>query len=623
MLDTTQLVIHVETEKQVDDAIIFLSKLDWISLDTETTGTDPLVNKVLLISAGNPHRQYVFDVAKIEAFLPKLKPVLEQQRVILHNAKFDYKFLKQQTNITLENVFDTMLAEQLLLKGRKMQGFGLDDVADKYLGIKLNKDIRQTFLEVKYGDAMTADQILYSGIDVQYLELIYRKQYELLKKYNLLQAAEIEMQAVLPTGDMELNGMYLSPAKWSKAETAAIAERLTAQEELDKLFGPVVGTDMFNHAEINYRSPKQLIPALKKILGKRASDLNSTKESDLKDLLNTGIYDRLEKEGLALLPKLTDVGDKVIAALLIYREKEKRISTYGLSFLENIHPKTGRIHSSFSQLYTDTGRYSSSDPNLQNIPREKQYRDAFTAWHPDYKIIGCDYSGMELRILADLTQEPFWIDVLKRGGDLHSEIGSLLYNKPIRKKGTNGPDDPGENWELRQPVKSLNFGVGYGMGPQKLAGATGMAYDKAKELIKTFWTKFPRIKGYFDAHVKASVTAKCVKSPYDGRLRWLDGFDYDSQKDQARIRNMCMNFPMQSGNASITKHALYLIRQHLKGKDAKIISTVHDEILVEAHKDIAQEVYDIVRKDMIDAAKRFIKNVPVDVEGHISDQWEK
>jgi len=157
----------------------------------------------------------------------------------------------------------------------------------------------------------------------------------------------------------------------------------------------------------------------------------------------------------------------------------------------------------------------------------------------------------------------------------------------------------------------------------KLANATGMPMDQARRLIKDYWIKFSHIKKFFDSYTAEAFANKCVRSPYDGRLRWLDGFDYDSHKDQSRMRNLCMNFPMQSGNASITKHALYLIRRDLKGKDAKIICTVHDEILVEAHKDIAQEVYDIVRNDMITAGQRFIKNVPVDVEGHVSMQWEK
>ena len=643
---TTNITYISQPGKDYDAALTFLSALPVIGLDTETTGSDPLLNQVLLISIGNQYKQFVFDVAKLEKHLDPLRKLISDpaKLFILHNAKFDYKFLKRNLNIVVENIFDTMLAEMLLLKGRKAidlefdeasekpaikkqkkTGFALDDVADKYLSVKLNKDIRITFIKMKYGDSFSKDQIYYSGMDVQYLDLIRRKQVELIQKYSLQTVCEIEMQAIPPTGDMELNGMYLSAAKWSKAETNAILDREQARTELDKLFIPIVGRDMFDHADINYNSPKQLLPAMKTIIGPKVDNLESTAESALKVLLSSGVYTRLQKgnEGIGILNTLTEPCDKVIAALLIYREKEKRITTYGNSFLNNIHVATSRIHSEFNQLFTDTGRFSSNSPNLQNIPRDKAYREAFTAWHPDYRIVGCDYSGMELRILADLSGEPSWIDCFKRSGDLHSENGSDLLGVPIRKPGTNGPTDPGENWELRQPIKSLNFGISYGMGPQKLSRETGMEYEKAKELIKKFWRRYSKIKAYFDKHVATCMEQKCVRSPYDGRLRWLEGFDYDSPKDLSSVRNLCMNFPMQAGNATITKHALYLIRKHLMGKDAKIISTVHDEILVEAHQSIAEEVLQIVRNDMIKAGERFIKTVPVDVESHVSTHWMK
>ena len=593
MPSTATNVIFID--KNNDDyknAINFLTKLPSISLDTETTGVDPLINKILLISAGNQMKQYVFDIAKLEPYLDPLRKVLndENKTFLLHNAKFDYKFLKHCLGIVLENIYDSMLVEMLLLKGRRQQGFGLDDVADKYLNIKLNKSIRKSFTEMKYGDSFTKDQIKYSGMDVQYLESIRQKQWELIKKYKLEIVYDIEMKAIPPTGDMELNGMYLSPALWSKAETQAIVDRDAAKAVLDKIVAPFLHKpvkttlDLFANTDdeiphINYNSPKQLLPILKEAIGTDADDLDSTGEPALKVLLTPGVYERIEKEQLNLLNDvyLTN-GDKVIVALLVYREKEKRITTYGIEFLENIHPATGRIHSDFSQLFTDTGRFSSSNPNMQNVPRAKQYRTAFTAWHPDYRIINADYKGMELGILADLTQEPSWVDCFKRGGDLHAENGSIILGKPIRKKGTNGPNDPGENWELRQAVKSLNFGIGYGLGPGKLARETGISYEEAKVIIKKFWNTFTRIKSFFDEHVDQSFKSHCVRSPYDNRLRWLDGFDYDARKDQSRMRNLCMNFPMQAGNASITKHAMYLIRKDLKGKNAKIISTIHDKL---------------------------------------------
>lgn len=428
-----------EPGEAFDKAITFLSTSTFLSVDTETTGINPFAHKVLLLSVGSPLNQYVFDLARLERQLPQLKKLLENPKVtcVLHNAKFDYKFLKYNLGIEMENLFDTMLAEMLLQKGRKLQGFGLDDVTDKYLGITLNKDIRKTFTKMTYGDSFSDDQLNYSAMDVMYLDLIRRMQLQLFTKHGLEQVSKLEMAAIPPTADMELNGMFLNKAVWLKAEDQAIKDRETFQKELDKFFIETVGEDIFGHASINYESPKQLLPVLKKIIGKPAADLKSTGEDAIKD-----------------------IDHPVVRALLDYREQQKRVSTYGSAFLENIEPVTGRIHSDFSQLYTETGRYSSKNPNLQNLPAVEAYRSAFTGTTEDDRIIGQDYSGMELRILADLSGEPSWIDCFARGGDLHSENGSKLYGKTIRRKGTNGPDDPGENEELRRPVKTLNFGVG-------------------------------------------------------------------------------------------------------------------------------------------------------------------
>ena len=588
--------------KDLDAAINFLSALDVIAVDTETTGTDPLVDKVLLLSAGNMHQQFVFDVAALKKDFDPIRTLLNNPKPvkILHNAKFDYKFLKFDLDIVLENLFDTMIAEMLLLKGRKLQGFGLDDVCSKYLNQVMNKDVRATFVGHTYGTPLSDEQMHYSGVDVAYLHDIRLKQQDLLKKHGLEKVAAIEMGVIQATGDLELNGMFLDRTLWKDAETAAIAARDEAKKVLDAHFAPVVGIDMFGNANINYNSPKQLLPALKSICGAAAAGLKATAEAELKE-----------------------IDHPAVDALLLYREKAKRVSTYGSSFLDYIHPGTGRIHSTFSQLYTETGRYSSSDPNMQNLPREKVYRKPFTAKNANYRIVGADYSGMELRILADLSGEPSWLDCFERDGDLHSENGSILMGKTIRRKGTLGKDDPGENEDLRAPVKTLNFGVGYGMGANKLARTANIPIAQARQLVKDYWVKFAKVKAFFDSFVAESIANRCVRSPYDGRLRWLDGFDYDSPKDLARIRNMCMNFPMQSGNATITKLALIWLRKDLAGKDAKIISTVHDEILVECHKDIADEVLKILEKDMIDAAKVYLKNVKVAVDAKVSMCWEK
>jgi len=332
-------IYFVTEQNELQEAITFLAALPIIALDTETTGVDPHKHKVLLISAGNKYKQFVFDVARIEKFLEPLRTLLQSKPTILHNAKFDYKMLKQHLNIELESMYDTMLAEQLLLKGRKAQVFGLDDVAYKYMNVELNKDIRKSFITMNYGDNFSNEQITYSAEDVQYLEEIKNKQQQLLNKYGLSVATEIEMGAIAATGDMELNGIYLSPAKWHAASVLAKSGAEKAKKELDILFSPITGVNMFDEADINYNSPKQLLPVIQAMLKGRGKNLESTSEEALKE-----------------------IDHPAIKALLTYREHNKRLTTYGAEFLKEIHPITGRIHTTFHQLYTDTGRYSSSNP---------------------------------------------------------------------------------------------------------------------------------------------------------------------------------------------------------------------------------------------------------------------
>ena len=330
-----------DAKTNFDEAINFLSALDAIAVDTETTGTDALSDKVLLISAGNQYKQFVFDVAALGANLSRLATILNNPKPlkILHNAKFDYKFLKIDLNIVLENLYDTMIAEMMLLKGRKVQGFALDDVCSKYLNQTLNKDIRKTFIDHPFGTPLTDVQMMYSGIDVAFLHEVRVKQLEFLKKHKLEQVSALEMAALPATADLEINGMFLDKLLWKDAEAAAVSAREAAKKTLDTYFAPAVGIDMFGNANINYNSPKQLLPAIKTIVGKAAEGLSSTAEVELKE-----------------------IDHPAITTLLLYREKEKRVTTYGTTFLQNIHPKTGRIHSTFSQLYTDTGRYSSNNP---------------------------------------------------------------------------------------------------------------------------------------------------------------------------------------------------------------------------------------------------------------------
>ncbi len=433
-------MVHLikETGKDFDDALSFLSQLKSIGVDTETTGLNSVGGKVLLVQMGNAYQQYVFDVARLGDGIQKIAPLLTNPEIIkiMHNAKFDYKFIKYALDIETENIYDSMLAEQLLQKGRKLSGYSLEVVAEKYTGAKLDKDVRKSFYGLIFGENFNAAQIDYAAADVKHLHEIMEKQLLLLERDGLTKVAKIEMDVIQATGDMELNGMKIDKVKWLAAEAIAKEERQEALKKLDAMLGPFVESDMFGKPNINYNSPKQLLKVLQAAVD---SKITSTGEDAIKDL-----------------------NHPIIDALLYYRGMEKRITTYGEPFLKYINELTGRIHSEFEQLNTDTGRYSSNHPNLQNIPAKDTslYREAFVAFDDECILVDADYSNMELRILADLSREPKWLEIFEKGLDMHCEIGSMLFSKPIRLKGTLGPDDPGENIALRKITKSINFGVG-------------------------------------------------------------------------------------------------------------------------------------------------------------------
>ena len=551
-------VHHItQTGKDFDEAIAYIKMLSIISVDTETSGLEPFGNNILLVQIGNVYQQYVFDVARLGSGIQQLKPILENPAVvkILHNAKFDYKFLKHVLGIEMKNMFDTYLAEQLLQKGRKLSGFSLEVVAEKYTGIHLDKSIRETFVGLLFGEVFSNQQIEYAALDVKYLEQIMNAQRQLITRDRLTQVAKIEMDVIAVTGDMELNGMRIDRTKWLEAENIAKVERDSALKRLDELLKPYDDkVDMFGNLSINYNSPKQLLTILQKAVD---PSLDSTNENVLKEISHPIMY-----------------------ALLDYRGMEKRITTYGEPFLENVNPVTGRIHTRFTQSKTDTGRYASEDPNIQNIPVKdtSAYRDAFVAFDEDSVLVDADYSNMELRLLADLSKEPKWLEIFEKNLDMHCEIGTLLLGKPVRLAGTLGPEDPGENLDLRKTmIKPLNFGVSYGMGAKKLSLTAKITISEAKQLLNKYWSLFPNIKNFFDEFVTETIKNKCIRSPYDDRLRWIEGFDFDAKKDLARIRNMSMNFPMQSGNASITKIELTELKKQLDllKYDAKIIATIN------------------------------------------------
>ena len=414
----------------IDECIEYFTQQPSIAVDTETLGLDPHTDKIISLQLGNKERQYVIDCRSHDIL--QFKTLLQSKKLLLQNAKFDYKVLKH-VGIVIEDIWDTMLAECVLYCGYDSWGYGLAKLVHRYTGLEMDKTVRAEFMGIT-DQPFTPIQIQYAGLDVAYLHDIATQQHEKLIEYDLMYAFDLECQVVKALGDIEYNGMFLDREAWS-ANTTIFQKTLdTLLLKLDNIvekdgvleypissFGVGLFGETIRKYKINYNSHKQV----KELIHKLSIDVPNTNAKTL-----------------------VKVADKheFISTLMRYKEAAKVISTYGDSFLNNINTTTGRIHSDFWEVL-NTYRVSSSSPNLQNIPAVNTFRNCFKP-RPGYKWGSIDYQSQELRIMADVSKEDGFIDILNKDEDLHCYVGSLMFKKPITK----------QDVELRTQAKTINFG---------------------------------------------------------------------------------------------------------------------------------------------------------------------
>lgn len=586
--------MYLTSTADVEKIVPEIDAMPIIGVDTETTGLDPFESDLLLVQVGDLDKQYVIDAR--ECSLEPLRPILESRKVkVLHNAKFDYKMLKAQAGIRMENVVDTMLIEQVLRNGRRAEGGnGLAAVVERYTHKKISKAEQESFIN-HTGD-FTKDQLEYARRDVIYPIEVLHKQMPMVVKAGLEHTIKLECLAVTAIADIELNGVMIDQERWMKIAQQAQTEATKLHEKLDEQFEAYIeqrGELLLFEASrrINYDSDKQLREAL----------------------LYLGI--ELESTSKAVLSSLDPKEYPVAQLILDYRQQQKIVSTYGATFLEHVHRKTGRIHCDFRQLGAESGRMSSTSPNLQNIPSDSEFRSCFIAGE-GRKVITADYSGCELRILADLSQDPEFLRAFRNDEDLHSLVATMMFKVPVSKD---------ENKELRQAAKAINFGLAYGMSSKGLAAQIGCPDEEAEDLLQKYFEGFPKIASYLEQAGRLAVS-RGYSTTIGGRRRWFDMSDIDTdRRKKGSIERKGKNSPIQGTNADMIKLALYLLRDelHNAGVDAALVNTVHDEVVVECEESIVLEVQEMVEKVMRAAGEYYVKAVPVDVESAIADCWSK
>ncbi|MEA2020709.1 MAG: DNA polymerase [Patescibacteria group bacterium] len=587
---------QIESEERLREVANKLAKQDTVAVDTEADKLDPYFANLIFIQIGTPEKAYIFNAFELDDFSP-LKKVLERKKPlkILQNAKFDYKLLKVQAGLELENIYDTFLAERLITCGLQRGQSNLGALAKKYLDLELDKEYDHYNWDrtVRTGN-LKKKHFEYAALDVLTLFPIFRKQFQQLKKQDLMEVAKLEFACVAPVAEMEVKGTPIDQKRWKKNIREIKEKRDEIHDKIQAELRPLYKTtqrDLFgNHVDVvNLNSPSQLIEAFAKV----GIDIPSTGEQVLKKI------------------------DHALARMLLeYRGYEKLITAFGENLLDHVNPKTGRLHPDYMQIGADTGRFACSNPNLQQIPTDSEFRSCFRVGE-GRKLVTADYSQAELRILAELSKDPALVSAYKEGKDLHTYTASLMFGIP---------EDKVCHDIERFQAKSINFGLMYGRGVRSLATQLEVSVEEGEELLQKYFKQYKKVEKWLEKVAKQAIE-KGYSETVIGRKRYHkkpDPDDPNYERAISAIKRKGKNTPIQGTSADMIKYAIVFVYRRLQeeGLNAFLVHTVHDEVVVETTEEDAERVKAVVKEEMERAGELMIKEVPMKADAMVSDIWE-
>jgi DNA polymerase-1 len=551
----------ISEAEELDELVKRLSEAKSFAFDTETTGLDPMAAKLVGLSfSPAPGEAYYIPVGHeglepisqlpLEEVIDKLKPVMEDEKLakLAHNGKYDMTVLAEH-GLTVQNLtFDSMIAAYLL--GEK--SLGLKNLAFSKLAIEMTpiteligkgaKPIPMSRVEIaRAADYASAD----ADMTLRLAEVFEPE----LKEQGLWQLfTEVEMPLTPVLMSMERTGVALD-IELLKQMSQRLGEQLSKLEK-----------DIYDNVghQFNINSPQQLSSVLFEEL--KLPTARKTK----------GGY----STGAAILEELRGV-HPVIGLILDYRQLSKIKSTYIDALPSLINPKTGRVHTSFNQTRTATGRLSSSDPNLQNIPVRgemgKEVRQAFIAPQGSL-LLSADYSQIDLRALAHLSQDGSLLDAFRRDEDIHRATAAQVF----------GVEPSKVTPEMRRVAKTVNFGVIYGMSDYGLEQASGLTREEAAAFISAYFEKYPGVKRYLE-----STKEKARKDGYVqtilGRRRAIPEINHANRQLREAAERMAINMPVQGTSADIIKVAMINLDREIARRklESKMLLQVHDELIFE------------------------------------------
>lgn len=643
----------------IDHCLDYFKDKSEIQVDTETQSgkkiketlylPNPYEQKMFCYQLGDRENQYVIDNSLYPISLFKVLFEDKNKVKIFANAFFDLRFIIHY-GINPKNIYDVFLAEMLLTLGKNMEkGYrSLEQMALRYCNIQLNKEIRGQIHWRGLDDTV----IKYAAEDVSFMQDIKEKQCELIKKDKLERALSLENRYVITLARMSYNGYKINPIKWlevnvnNKAKLEEYKEKLSAwviennhHEFTNALKSGILFSDM-QYCTINWKSSKQVLPLFKKLgINVKSIDKKTSKEKDSVDIK---ILQR-QSSKFSILP-----------IYIRYKELEKEIDTYGENFIrENLNSVTKRVHSEYFQLL-ETGRISSSNPNLQNITSTDEngdpspLRKCFVPEEGNDLIIA-DYSQQEPRILTEYCQDPTLIDfMLNKGGDTHAMVGTIIseyllgYKTEVSKK--NDPLVPRLGMKIRYAAKQINLKLNYGGTAFTLKDDLNCSQEEAQKIIDLINAGTPLREKYFKRCINfvkryGYITTDEIthrRAYFDGfeEYKELDKIPYEEKtkeqisryfKLRGSLERFARNIPIQGSAGSMTKIASIIFEDKLEENNlldvVKMVNAVHDELNVESPKEHTEFVKQLLGESMIKAGELFCKTIPIKVDIFHGDNW--
>ncbi|MEL6303665.1 MAG: DNA polymerase I [Bacteroidota bacterium] len=579
---------------------LFMDKLmaqESVCFDTETTSINPLEAELVGIafswSAGKGFYVPVPEEQEAaQAVVEQLRPFFESESIekVGQNLKYDIKVMQNYGVDVKGNLFDTMLAHYLINPDMRHNMDVLSETYLNYTPVSITELIGKkgkNQLSMRQVPLDRQTEYATEDADITY-QLAQHFRPELKEASTLKLFEEIEVPLLRVLADMEREGINLDKAFLGSLSTQLDEDIKTLEANIYELAGE----------QFNIASPKQL----GEILFGKMNLVDKPKKT------KTGQFSTSE-EVLSYLAK----DHEIIQNVLDFRGLSKLKSTYVDALPNEVQTQSGRVHTDYMQTVAATGRLSSNNPNLQNIPirteRGRQVRKAFIPRDKDHVLLAADYSQIELRIIAALSEEDTMISAFKNGEDIHASTASRVFNVPIEEV----------TREQRSNAKTVNFGIIYGVSAFGLSNQTDLSRSEAKELIDTYYKTYPKLRNYMSEQVDFARDNGYVQTVL-GRRRYLKDINAGNQVVRGAAERNAVNAPIQGSAADIIKIAMINIHKKLSegGYKTKMLLQVHDELVFDCYKPELEEMKTLIQTEMENA---YQMAVPLDVEVGIGENW--